>query len=290
MTTRSHIRRRVASLISRRAEQRTLSEREAVLDELVALYDSIDDQTQAQEVRRTFLINLEDTAEILSNERYSSFLAERVQPDDFATLQWKTPRQVVEYCEILYSFSFESEASADHVRTLVQNLLLYMLQRYERHGEYEKMFQLLQLAPELPTSNSMELLRLRNRAHLYEMRRVKRSRRWLYGYLIVQLLLVLIVFPSAFINAENGRLQAQAENAGVELPENPGEKQKRQYLTYGDGLYWSLITAASIGYGDVTPHTAVGRIIAAVLGVMGVVTVGVIAGLILNWITVRQIE
>jgi hypothetical protein len=288
MTTETYIRKRVASLISRRQNQRTPQEREAVLDELIALYDGITDEAQAQEVRRTFLLSLEDKPDILSNERYSSFVAERVQPEDFADLGWRTPRHVIEYCELLYSFSYETDAMAEHVRTLVQNVLLYMLQHYEQHGEYENMFQLLRLAPELPTSNSVELLRLRNRAHLYEMRRVQRSRRLLYGYLLVQIVLILFIFPLLFVNAENGKLQADAHQAGVELPAKPGEQH--QMLSYSDGVYWSLITAASIGYGDVTPKTTTGRILAATLGVMGVVTVGVIAGLILNWITARSIE
>jgi hypothetical protein len=33
-----------------------------------------------------------------------------------------------------------------------------------------------------------------------------------------------------------------------------------------------------------------GRIIAATLGIMGVITIGVIAGLILNWITPRRLD
>jgi hypothetical protein len=288
MSTRSYIHRRVASLISRRAEQRTPQQHEAVLNELVALYDSIGDEAQAQEVRRAFLLSLEDTPEILSNERFASFVAEHVQPEDFAALRWEQPRHVIEYCEMLYSFSYETDAMAEHVRTLVQNLLLFALQEYERRGDYKHMFQLLQLAPELPTGNSVELLRLRNRAHLYEMRRVQRSRRLLYGYLLAQVVLILFIFPLLFINAENGKLQADAQKAGVELPTKPGEAH--QMLSYSDGLYWSLITAASIGYGDITPKTTTGRIIAATLGVLGVITIGVIAGLILDWITVRSIE
>lgn len=63
-----------------------------------------------------------------------------------------------------------------------------------------------------------------------------------------------------------------------------------QYLSYSDGLYWSLITAASIGYGDVTPKAGAGRVIGVVLGVMGVATVGVVAGLVIRWITPRRLE
>ena len=81
-------------------------------------------------------------------------------------------------------------------------------------------------------------------------------------------------------------IQDQIETtAEVDLPE-----EGRRYFSYGDGLYWALITAASIGYGDITPQTNVGRIIAATLGVMGVITVGVIAGLILDWISPRMLD
>jgi voltage-gated potassium channel Kch len=115
---------------------------------------------------------------------------------------------------------------------------------------------------------------------------VQRKRRILYGYLILQAILVLIVFPLLFIHYENGEIARAIEKAAnVDLP-----PESRQYLSYADGLYWSIITAASIGYGDVTPVTQGGKIIAALLGTMGVLTVGVIAGLILNWITPRELD
>ena len=66
------------------------------------------------------------------------------------------------------------------------------------------------------------------------------------------------------------------------------EEEPHQYFTYTDGLYCALITAASIGYGDITPVTSVGRMIAATLGVMGVITVGILAGLVLYQITPRN--
>lgn len=37
-------------------------------------------------------------------------------------------------------------------------------------------------------------------------------------------------------------------------------------VSYGTGLYWSITTATTVGYGDVTPHNTAGRIIA--IGVM----------------------
>jgi len=35
-----------------------------------------------------------------------------------------------------------------------------------------------------------------------------------------------------------------------------------QRVSLGTGLYWSVTTATTVGYGDVTPHDSAGRIIA----------------------------
>lgn len=39
-----------------------------------------------------------------------------------------------------------------------------------------------------------------------------------------------------------------------------------EHVSYGIGLYWSIVTATTVGYGDVTPHDTAGRVIA--IGVM----------------------
>jgi voltage-gated potassium channel len=90
---------------------------------------------------------------------------------------------------------------------------------------------------------------------------------------------------SATMGVAVGSAPASAAASGVEL----GDEGYRLF-TYAEALYWTIITAASVGYGDITPLTNTGRIIAATLGVMGVVTIGVIAGLILRWITPRSID
>ncbi|WP_027797923.1 potassium channel family protein [Paraburkholderia acidipaludis] len=46
----------------------------------------------------------------------------------------------------------------------------------------------------------------------------------------------------------------------------------------GETLYFCAVTALTIGYGDIVPTTAAGRIIAVLLGMLGVLTTGVIAG------------
>ena len=100
------------------------------------------------------------------------------------------------------------------------------------------------------------------------------------------MLLIVGVFPMLFIAAESGVLQQQlAATIGTALPPEP-----RREFSYWEGLYWSLITAASIDYGDIAPLTSLGMFSAVTLGVLGVITVGVMAGLILNWIAQRSLD
>jgi Ion channel len=251
---------------------------EAILDR----YDS-SRSTSTAELRRAFLVALCDRPRKLE-DRYARFLAEAVEVADLVDLAKESPSRVVGFCESVYASRFATEEMAERVETQVGVLLSGALHELEEAGRYEEMLRLLRYAPPSQALGGVELRRLRNKAHLYEMSRVRRNRRYLFGYLLSQVLLVGIVFPLLFIYAENGVIQKRIEEAtSVELPHDKGH----QYLSYSDGLYWSLITAGSIGYGDITPRTEIGRAIAAILGIMGVITAGVIAGLILSWVTPR---
>ena len=264
------------------------------LQELLHRYQDAQHESKeaTKKVRQDFLTQVAKSPSLLTKDEYSTFLADHIEPEDFAELNWKDPYHVVTFCETLYRFQSESDLEVTQINSHVSNLLRYALQQFEQQGKLEKMFQLLQLTPTSIEMSDTEVIRLRNRAHLYEVQRIQRARRLLYGYLFVQVVLIFLIFPFLFINAENGRIQRQIEAAvdqvaDVELSQ-PGEE--RQFLTYADGLYWSIITAGSIGYGDITPKTVVGKIIAAFLGLIGVITVGVIAGLILKWITPRPLD
>lgn len=41
-----------------------------------------------------------------------------------------------------------------------------------------------------------------------------------------------------------------------------------------DAVWWSFVTATTVGYGDLSPETAVGRIIASILMLVGIGLIG----------------
>lgn len=260
----------------------------ALLDDILEAYDRVPrtDEATRGRLRHLFIRCLDRPVDEGRRARFGRFLAEEVEPSDFARIDVEAPDGAVTLFEMLYRFRYDAEDRAERIQRHVEHLLKAALQRFEATGDLERMFQLLQVAPS-HTLTDPEIIRLRSRAHLYEMRRTRRRRRILYAYLAVQLVLVTVVFPLLFINAENGRIQEQIEQAvNVDVEPSP----VRQTISYRDGVYWSIITAASIGYGDITPRTSVGRFIAATLGVMGVITIGVLAGLVLSWITPRRLD
>jgi voltage-gated potassium channel len=45
---------------------------------------------------------------------------------------------------------------------------------------------------------------------------------------------------------------------------------KKDFPTFGDGVWWAIVTLGTVGYGDIVPHTAWGRVIGSIVIVFGV--------------------
>lgn len=278
-------REQVDEIRARLAEASNDQMQEKVLGKLVESYGQDVDEETAGKIRQDFLDVLEEHPSILESDQFVRFLIEEIDAADLAEIQWKDPDKLVTIYEGIYSTPFTSEDTAGRATSHMQELMRSVLRQLEARNQIEKIFQLLQTVS-VSTADDPELKRLHDRAKLHERRRVGWHRRILYGYLLLQVVLIGVVFPLLFIEAENGRLQRRIEN----LTETEIQQKDVQFLSYGDGVYWAFITAGSIGYGDITPQTSIGRGIAATLGILGVITVGVIAGLILDWITPRKLE
>ena len=58
----------------------------------------------------------------------------------------------------------------------------------------------------------------------------------------------------------------------AEHPANP------EFATFGDSLWWGIVTLTTVGYGDIVPETEKGRLAGVFLMLTGVATLGVISG------------
>lgn len=53
----------------------------------------------------------------------------------------------------------------------------------------------------------------------------------------------------------------------------------REKISIFNGIYYAFITALTIGYGDITPHTNLGMILSVIIGVLGMVATGIIVAM-----------
>lgn len=56
-------------------------------------------------------------------------------------------------------------------------------------------------------------------------------------------------------------------------------------MTFPDALWWSIVTCTTVGYGDLSPSTALGRITAVVLMMFGIGFIGMLTGSITTYFT-----
>jgi voltage-gated potassium channel Kch len=55
------------------------------------------------------------------------------------------------------------------------------------------------------------------------------------------------------------------------------EDHENGFTTYGDSLWWGVVTITTVGYGDIVPETRVGRLTASFLMLTGVALLGTVA-------------
>lgn len=58
------------------------------------------------------------------------------------------------------------------------------------------------------------------------------------------------------------------------------EGPKYGFTTLNASVYWAIVTVTTVGYGDITPHTPLGRIVASVLILIGYSVIAIPTGLI----------
>jgi hypothetical protein len=83
--------------------------------------------------------------------------------------------------------------------------------------------------------------------------------------------LLLVLFAATYITVDGQQADAFSEP-----------------LSRTDGLYFTVTTFATVGFGDIAPRTELARILVTIQMLVGLVTVGVIAKVVLGAVRVAQ--
>lgn len=59
-------------------------------------------------------------------------------------------------------------------------------------------------------------------------------------------------------------------------------------MAFSDALWWSIVTCTTVGYGDISPTSTVGRLVAVVLMIFGIGLIGMLTGAITTYFTSRS--
>jgi len=61
-----------------------------------------------------------------------------------------------------------------------------------------------------------------------------------------------------------------------------GAVQPEKFSSIPQAMWWSIITLTTVGYGDVSPVTAIGKLIGAATAILGVCTLALLTGIVAN--------
>ena len=66
---------------------------------------------------------------------------------------------------------------------------------------------------------------------------------------------------------------------------------RRDFHSFGDGIWWSIVTLGTVGYGDIVPHTMWGRVLGSIVIVCGVTFIAFLTATVTSlFVTVDQQE
>jgi voltage-gated potassium channel len=65
---------------------------------------------------------------------------------------------------------------------------------------------------------------------------------------------------------------------------------RKDFPTFGTGVWWSIVTLGTVGYGDVVPHTVWGRVLGSILIVIGVTFISFLTATVTSYFVAAEQE
>jgi voltage-gated potassium channel Kch len=65
---------------------------------------------------------------------------------------------------------------------------------------------------------------------------------------------------------------------------------RRDFPTFGDGIWWAIVTLGTVGYGDIVPHTAWGRVLGSIVIVFGVTFISLLFATVTSYLVASDQE
>ena len=127
------------------------------------------------------------------------------------------------------------------------------------------------VAREVPLLRPLRLLRLVTLVRVVNRRAASSLRGQVVAYTAGGSALLAFVAALAVLDAERG-----AADAGL--------------VSFGDAVWWAVVTMTTVGYGDYHPVTAMGRVVAAGLMVGGIALLGAVTATLASWMLDRVAE
>lgn len=144
---------------------------------------------------------------------------------------------------------------------IVDYLVRLILAKQKLHWIVRNLFDFLVIV--LPPLRPLRLLRLVLLVRVFQRHAPKLVRNRILAFASVTTVLLVYIASLAVLEAE---------------------REFGAITSFEDALWWALVTVTTVGYGDYTPVTAVGRTIAVALMLGGIVLVGIIVGTLGSWI------
>jgi hypothetical protein len=230
------------------------------------------DERFARRVHDILMRELREKRAAIVHPSCSWLVVTHLRDENLALIPWESAAEVASAAECFYGVT-DGGMTADECHRRVRDLVKFAGQRFAQQGRWEEVYRLLSRVPLTAEMMDADLFRLRNTLFLYEQRRVGRIRTRMTLVIASVAAFVLFVSPVVFLNTENQYL--------ADRNQPPHE--------WFDGLYWSVITFTTVGYGEIVPHTTAGRILAMVDSLFGVTVMGILAGTILSRVTPRPL-